>query len=107
MLLARFLPGLLLLLAGAGMVLPLVVMEASSVRLVDEAMAAKRIHAPRAIIFFETGAIDSKLEEVPMAVGDSRVMFWTAVNGFPSFDRKQRSVSGRPEGPHSTRTLVR
>ena len=45
------------------------------------AMAAKHIHAPRSIIFFETGAIDSQLEEVPLAVGDSRVMYHTAVNG--------------------------
>ncbi len=45
------------------------------------AMAAKHISAPRSVLFFETGAIDSKLEEVPLAVGDSRVMFWTSVNG--------------------------
>lgn len=45
------------------------------------AMAAKHISAPNSVIFFETGAIDSKLEEVPMAVADSRVMFWTSVNG--------------------------
>lgn len=45
------------------------------------AMAAKHISAPNSIIFFETGAIDSRLEEVPLAVGDPRVMFWTSVNG--------------------------
>jgi glutaconate CoA-transferase subunit B len=45
------------------------------------AMAAKNINAPQSVIFFETGAIDSKLEEVPLAVADSRVMFWTSVNG--------------------------
>jgi glutaconate CoA-transferase subunit B len=39
------------------------------------AMAAKHISAPNSVIFFETGAIDSKLEEVPLAVADSRVMF--------------------------------
>jgi glutaconate CoA-transferase subunit B len=44
------------------------------------AMAAKHIHAPNSVIFFETGAIDSSLEEVPMAVGDSRVMYGTSVN---------------------------
>jgi glutaconate CoA-transferase subunit B len=44
------------------------------------AMAAKRIHAPGAIIFFETGAIDPDLREIPMAVADSRVMFRTSVN---------------------------
>ena len=45
------------------------------------AMAAKNISAPDCVIFFETGAIDSLLEEVPLAVGDSRVMYHTAVNG--------------------------
>jgi len=45
------------------------------------AMAAKRINAPNSVIFFETGALDSLLEEVPLAVGDPRVMFWTSVNG--------------------------
>lgn len=45
------------------------------------AMAAKHINAPNSVIFFETGAIDSQLEEVPLAVADPRVMFGTAVNG--------------------------
>jgi glutaconate CoA-transferase subunit B len=45
------------------------------------AMAAKHISAPHSVIFFETGAIDSLLEEVPMAVADPRVMYWTSVNG--------------------------
>ncbi len=45
------------------------------------AMAAKHISAPNSVVFFETGAVDSKLEEVPMAVADPRVMFWTSVNG--------------------------
>jgi glutaconate CoA-transferase, subunit B len=45
------------------------------------AMAAKHISAPESIIFFETGAIDSRLEEIPLAVGDPRVMFQSAVNG--------------------------
>ncbi|HSO66821.1 MAG TPA: CoA-transferase, partial [Desulfatirhabdiaceae bacterium] len=45
------------------------------------AMAAKHISAPNSTIFFETGAIDSVLEEVPLAVADSRVIFWTSVNG--------------------------
>jgi len=45
------------------------------------AMAAKYISAPHSVIFFETGAIDSKLEEVPLAVSDPRVMYWTSVNG--------------------------
>jgi len=45
------------------------------------AMAAKHISAPKSVIFFETGAVDSKLQEVPLAVADPRVMFWTSVNG--------------------------
>ena len=45
------------------------------------AMAAKHISAPKAVIFFETGAIDSCLEEVPLAVADSRVMYHTSMNG--------------------------
>jgi glutaconate CoA-transferase subunit B len=45
------------------------------------AMAAKHISAPESVIFFETGAIDSRLEEVPLAVADPRVMYWTSVNG--------------------------
>jgi glutaconate CoA-transferase subunit B len=44
-------------------------------------MAAKHISAPNSVIFFETGAIDSRLEEVPMAVADPRVMHGTSVNG--------------------------
>lgn len=44
-------------------------------------MAAKYISAPNSVIFFETGAIDSKLEEIPMAVADPRVMYGTSVNG--------------------------
>jgi glutaconate CoA-transferase subunit B len=60
------------------------------------AMAAKHISAPQSTIFFETGAIDSKLEEVPMAVGDPRVMFWTSVNGSlaDSFATMQNRFSG-------------
>jgi glutaconate CoA-transferase subunit B len=45
------------------------------------AMAAKHISAPNSVIFFETGAVDSRLEEVPMAVADPRVMLGAAVNG--------------------------
>ena len=33
------------------------------------AMAAKQISAPRSIIFFETGGIDSELRELPLSVG--------------------------------------
>ena len=44
------------------------------------AMAAKNINAPESIIFFETGALDSKLEEIPMSIADSRVMYKTSSN---------------------------
>ena len=45
------------------------------------AMAAKNINAPKSVIFFETGAIDSKLEDLPLAVGDSRIMYQASSNG--------------------------
>lgn len=38
------------------------------------ARAAKKIYAPKSIIFFETGAIDSPMWDLPMFVADSRVM---------------------------------
>lgn len=61
------------------------------------AMAAKHISAPNSVIFFETGAIDSKLEEVPLAVADPRVMYWTSVNGglADSFATMQNRFTGR------------
>jgi len=61
------------------------------------AMAAKHISAPNSVIFFETGAIDSLLEEVPLAVGDSRVMYWTSVNGSlaDSFATMQNRHTGK------------
>ena len=31
---------------------------------------AKRIHAPRAVVFVETGGIDPSLDEIPLAVAD-------------------------------------
>lgn len=60
------------------------------------AMAAKRINAPESVIFFETGAIDSKLEEIPMAVGDSRVMYHTSANSglLDSFATMQNKITG-------------
>lgn len=45
------------------------------------AMAAKHIHAPQSVIFFETGAVDSVLQEIPLAVADPRVMYAAACNG--------------------------
>jgi glutaconate CoA-transferase subunit B len=44
------------------------------------AMAAKCIHAPGAIIFFETGAIDPDLREIPLTVADPRVMYGSSLN---------------------------
>jgi glutaconate CoA-transferase subunit B len=45
------------------------------------AMAAKHISAPNCTILFETGALDSRLEQVPLAVSDPRVMYLAAVSG--------------------------
>ncbi|OGR28364.1 MAG: ketoacid-CoA transferase [Desulfobacterales bacterium RIFOXYA12_FULL_46_15] len=61
------------------------------------AMAAKNINAPESVIFFETGALDSRLEELPLAVGDSRVMYKTSANGglLDSFAAMQNPVTGR------------
>ncbi len=44
------------------------------------ATAAKRIYAPKAVVFFETGGIDPALDEIPMAVSDLRVMSGTSLN---------------------------
>jgi len=44
------------------------------------AMAAKCIHAPGAVIFFETGAIDPDLKEIPLTVADSRLMYGSSLN---------------------------
>jgi glutaconate CoA-transferase subunit B len=44
------------------------------------ATVAKKIYAPRSVIFFETGGIDPSLDELPLAVADPRVMSKTAVN---------------------------
>jgi glutaconate CoA-transferase, subunit B len=44
------------------------------------ATVAKRIHAPKSVVFFETGGIDPSLEELPLAVADPRVMYGAALN---------------------------
>ncbi len=44
------------------------------------ATAAKRIYAPKAVVFFETGGIDPSLDEIPMAVSDLRTMSGTSLN---------------------------
>ncbi len=61
------------------------------------AMAAKHICAPDSVIFFETGAIDSALEEIPLAVADPRVMYGASVNGglADSFAAMQNRTTGR------------
>ncbi len=60
------------------------------------AMAAKYINAPESIMFFETGSIDAKLEEVPLAVADSRVMYLASTNGglFDAFTTMQNPITG-------------
>ena len=44
------------------------------------ATVAKRVHAPQAVVFFETGGIDPNLDELPLAVADPRVMTGTCMN---------------------------
>lgn len=44
------------------------------------AMAAKKISAPHSVVFFESGAIDSKLDELPMTAAGARVMYASACN---------------------------
>jgi glutaconate CoA-transferase subunit B len=44
------------------------------------ATAAKKIYAPKAVFFFETGGIDPTLDEIPMSVADLRVMSGTSLN---------------------------
>lgn len=38
------------------------------------AAAARQIYLPEAVVFFETGAVDPDLGEIPLSVADSRVM---------------------------------
>ena len=61
------------------------------------AMAAKKINASESIIFFETGAIDSKLEDIPLAVGDSRIMYQASSHGslLDSFAFMQNRFTGK------------
>lgn len=44
------------------------------------ATVAKRIHAPESVVIFETGGIDPLLDELPLAVADSRVMTGASLN---------------------------
>lgn len=61
------------------------------------AMAAKNINAPESVIFFETGSIDSRLEEIPLAVADPRVMYCASTNGglFDAFTTMQNPITGQ------------
>jgi glutaconate CoA-transferase subunit B len=61
------------------------------------AMAAKHISAPNSVIIFETGAIDSRLEEIPLAVGDPRVMYGASSNTglADAFALMQNRTTGR------------
>lgn len=43
------------------------------------AVAAKHIYAPGAVLFFESGAVDPGLADLPLAVSDARVMTGAAV----------------------------
>ncbi|MEW6265065.1 MAG: CoA-transferase [Thermodesulfobacteriota bacterium] len=60
------------------------------------AMAAKNINSPQSIMFFETGAMDAKLEEIPLAVADSRVMYRASTNGglLDAFTTMQNPITG-------------
>ncbi len=61
------------------------------------ATAAKNINAPHSVIFFETGSVDSLLEELPMAVGDPRIMYWSASNSglLDAFGTMQNPITGK------------
>ncbi len=60
------------------------------------AMAAKNINAPESVIFFETGSIDARLEELPLAVADPRVMYWASSNSglLDAFATMQNRITG-------------
>ncbi|AOY59060.1 MULTISPECIES: CoA-transferase subunit beta [Desulfococcus] len=45
------------------------------------AVAAKKINAPNSVIFFETGAVDARIAELPLAVSDPRIMYGAAAHG--------------------------
>lgn len=59
-------------------------------------MTAKAIHAPHSVVFFETGALDPTLKELPLSVADSRVMTGTSHLGglADAFAFMQNSFTG-------------
>ncbi|MFW9975914.1 MAG: CoA-transferase subunit beta [Candidatus Thorarchaeota archaeon] len=61
------------------------------------AVAAKLIHAPKCIIFFETGAMDPTLLEVPLTVADPRVMYNASHIGnlADAFSYMQNQITGK------------
>lgn len=60
------------------------------------ATAAKYMNAPNSVIFFETGAIDSQIKELPLAVADPRVMVGAASNTglLEAFSMLQNPITG-------------
>lgn len=60
------------------------------------AVTAKMTHAPHCVIFFETGAMDPALLEIPLTVADPRVMYKASYNGglADSFSYMQNRRSG-------------
>ena len=60
------------------------------------ATAAKNINAPGSVIFFETGAMDSRVAELPLAVSDPRVMYGAASYGslLDAFAFMQNLITG-------------
>lgn len=61
------------------------------------AMTAKQLNAPNCRIFYETGALDSRVAELPMSVADPRVMYLSAVNSglVDSFSFMQNPLTGK------------
>lgn len=60
------------------------------------ATAAKNINAPGSVIFFETGAVDSRIDELPLAVSDPRIMYGAASHGglLDAFAFMQNRITG-------------
>ena len=61
------------------------------------AIAAKKITSPNCVIFFETGAIDSRLDEIPLTVADPRVMYAASSTSgmLDAFAAMQNRIIGR------------
>src|SRR5512134_3874084 len=69
------------------------------------ATAAKRIYAPRAVVFFQTGGVDPILEEIPMAVADLRVMHGTCLNSGLIHRGAQKTPHHRVSGGSADRPV--